>query len=506
MAYLASHGPAAEFGLQRNCDRWGVLERGIIAAPLPVKKNHEVMLRVVEFPVRRTETSHDLVAEKENTGSMMGQSPKLRDDSMSNNRQNGNKGPYSSKIQSDDNHMKHCSIPLVSLKLPDGLEPLRDVTTEEIEDRTALTILLYRAFDLSDDFSKHITGAIAKSQTDILPSGSTDKQDMSDRDSASARLPQSARSNNGMKESARGLLGRNGDSARGGLGAPTMHTVMLPSTVKVVCIITDAAPQNSSTNIPTVTSYDINGRPSMQSTEQPEIACLNSSSKNVDHTIHNDLSNAGFSLSFEEGSCAFELFEALGKALNARIQPSSSTAGLQDCETSQGGNRVSTECRIVVTVTGKYVSATVPAPSKGELSPFTPSTPYVTVQPIRCSEVISEPIPTCDEDRQRSNDTFDAPSCDCTVKTPDLLSVPLISLRTLLKSSKGFTFIEQGKNNILSHKENLKEKARLNVIASEEQRKQDDRSTLTSAMRKKVEILFSLTDVPDTVQLIERVR
>ena len=97
MAYLASHGPAAEFGLQRNCDRWGVLERGIIAAPLPVKKNHEVMLRVVEFPVRRTETSHDLVAEKENTGSMMGQSPKLRDDSMSNNRQNGNKGPFYSQ-------------------------------------------------------------------------------------------------------------------------------------------------------------------------------------------------------------------------------------------------------------------------------------------------------------------------------------------------------------------------------------------------------------------------
>lgn len=475
MAYLASHGPAAEFGLQRNCDRWGVLERGVIAAPLPAKKNHEVMLRVVEFPVRKTETSHNMVAERDVT-------------------------------QSDDSSVKDSSIYPVSLMLPDRLEPLRDVTTEEIEDRAALSVLLYRAFDLSDDFSKHITGAIAKSKTDILPSGSTDRQDMSDRESASARLPQSARSNNGMKESARGLLGRNGDSARGGFGAPTMHTVTLPSAVKVVCVITDAAPQNSPTNISTVSSYDINGRPYMQSTEQPDIPCLNSSLRNTAHAVHNDLSNAGFSLSFEEGSCAFELFEALGKALNTSIRPSSSTAGLQDIEASQGGNRVSKEFRIVVTVTGKYVSATVPAPSKGEQSPFTPSSPYVTVQPVRCSEVISESIPTSYEDRQQSNDAFDAPSCDGTVKTPGILPVPQISLRTLLKSSKGFTFIEPAKNNILSHKENLKEKARLNVIASEVQKKQDCRSTSSSAMRKKVEILFSLTDVTDTVQLIERVR
>jgi hypothetical protein len=475
MAYLASHGPAAEFGLQRNCDRWGVLERGVIAAPLPVKKNHEVMLRVVEFPVRRTETSHDMVAERDIT-------------------------------QSDDSSVKDSSIPLVSLMLPDRLEPLKDVTTEEIEDRTALSVLLYRAFDLSDDFSKQITGAIAKSKLDILPSGSSDRQDISDRESASARLPQSARSNNGMKESARGLLGRTGDSARGGFGAPTMHTVMLPSAVKVVCVITDVPPQNTSSIIPTVTSYDINGRPSVQSIEQPEVVCLSSSSGNSAHAVHNDLSNAGFYLSFEEGSSAFELFEALGKALNASIQPSSSTASLRDREASQGGNRVSTEFRIVVTVTGKYVSATVPAPSKGELSPFTPSSPYGTVQPVRSSEIVPASIPTRYEDRQRNNDSFDAPSCDCTVKSPDIPPVPLISLRTLLKSSKGFTFIEPGKNNILSHKENLKEKARLNMIASEEQRKQDYRSTISSAMRKKVEILFSLTDVTDTVQLIERVR
>lgn len=476
MAYLASHGPAAEFGLQRNCDRWGVLERGFIAAPLPVKKNHEVMLRVVEFPVKRTETLHDMVAQKDTT-------------------------------QSEDSSMKDCSIRPVSLKLPDRLEPLRNVTTEEIEDRTALTVLLYRAFGLTDDFSKHITGAIAKSKMDILPCGSTDRQDMSDRDSASARLPQSARSNNGMKESARGLLGRNGDSARGGFGVPTMHTVMLPSTVKVVCVITDATPLKPSSNTPTVTSYDINGRPTMQYIDQPETACLNTSSRNADRTIHDDeLSNAGFSLSFEEGSSAFELFEALGKALNASIKSSSCTAGPQDSEASQGGNRVRTECRIVVTVTGKWVSATVPSPSKGELSPFTPSSPYVTVQPIRYSEVTSETIPTSSEDRKGSNDTFDEPSCELTVKIPEAFPVPLISLRTLLKSSKGFTFIEQGKNNILSHKRNLKEKARLNVIASEEQRKQDDRSTSSSAIRKKVEILFSLTDATDTVQLIERVR
>jgi hypothetical protein len=475
MSYVASHGTAAEFGLQRNCDRWGVLERGFINAPLPVKKNHEVMLRVVEFPVRRPEISHDVVAEKDIT-------------------------------QSDDSSMKDCSIHPVSLMLPERLEPLRDVTTEEIEDRTAVSVLLHCAFDLSDDFSKHITGAIAKSKMDILPSGSSDRQDMSDRDSASARLPQSARSNNGMKESARGLLGRNGDSARGGFGAPTMHTVMLPSAVKVVCVITDAAPQNSTTNILTVTSYDINGRPSMQSIEQSEILCLNSSLRNTAHAVHNDLSNGGFSLSFEEGSTAFELFEALGKALTASIQPSSSTAGLQDSESSQGGNRVSTEFKIVVTVTGKYVSATIPAPSKGELSPFTPSTPHVTVQPIRSSQITSEPIQTSYEDRLRSNNTFDAPSCDFTVKTPAILPVPLISLRALLKSSKGFTFIEPGKKNILSHKENLKEKTRLNVIASEEQKKQDYRSTLSSATRKKVEILFSLSDVTDTVQLIERVR
>ena len=518
MAHLASHGSAAEFGLQRNCDRWGILEKGYIETPLPVKKSHEVMLRIVEFPVKRIETSYNVITEKSQAGSM-------NEINLQSNNISGSNSPYMqdkgisiiNKSQSDDTYVKVSSLLPVPLKLSDKPDPQRDITTEEIEDRVALRVLLYRAFDLSEDFSKYITEAITKVRGDFPSLGNYDRQDMMDRESTSARLPQSARSNNGMKESARGLLGRNGDSARGGFGVPTMHTVLLTNSVKVVCVVTDAVPESSSSTIPTVTSYDINGRPYMQSIGQPEIACLHSSSSSTDIAIHQELNKSGFSLNYEEGSSALELFESLGKSFTASLKSSSSLDGIQLGHSSQGGNRIRKEFRIVVTVTGKWVSAANPVSSKDlATSPIstrnyqsplvTPLSPHVTVQPIRNTEVASDLFPTSYEQKKRSNDSFDVSCSEINVPIPDLCPAPLISLRTLLKSSKNFTYIEQGKNNLHSHKEKLKEKARLDIIASKELKKQDYRSTSSSAVRKKVEIIFSLSDLTDTVQLTERVR
>ena len=518
MAHLASHGSAADFGLQRNCDRWGILEKGFIETPLPVKKSHEVMLRVVELPVKRIEKSYNVVTEKNHTGSM-------NEINLQSNNISGSNSPYrqdqgisiNNISHSDDTCVRDRSLSPIPLKLSEKSDPQRDITTEEIEDRVALRVLLYRAFDLSEDFSKHITEAITKVRGDFPSLGSYDRQDMLDRESTSARLPQSARSSNGMKESARGLLGRNGDSARGGFGVPTMHTVLLTNSVKVVCVVTDAVPEASSTNIPTVTSYDINGRPYMQSIGQSEITCLNSSSSltSADIATHQELNKSGFSHSYEEGSGALELFDSLGKSFTASLKSSSSLDGLQVGHAGQGGNRIRKEFRIVVTVTSKWVSAanpvstkelaTSPISTRNYQSPCTLLSPHVTVQPIRNTELTSDLFPISYEHKKRSDNSFDVTCSETNVPTPDLLPVPLISLRTLLKSSKNFSYIEQGKNNLHSHKEKLKMKGRLDVIASEELKKQDFRSTSSSAVRKKIEIIFSLTDLTDTVQLTERV-
>lgn len=516
MAHLASHGSAAGFGLQRNCDRWGILEKGFIETPLPVKKSHEVMLRVVEFPVKRIETSYNVIIEKNHTGSM-------NEINLQSNNISGSNSPYrqdkgisiNNIIHSDDTYVREGSLSPIPLKQPEKSDPQRDITTEEIEDRVALRVLLYRAFDLSEDFSKHITEAITKVRGDFPSLGSYDKQDMLDRESTSARLPQSARSSNGMKESARGLLGRNGDSARGGFGVPTMHTVLLSNSVKVVCVVTDAVPESSSSIIPTVTSYDINGRPYMQSMGQPDIAYLNSSLTSADIATHQELNKSGFSLNFEEGNSALELFESLGKSFTASLKSSSSLDGPQVGHAGEGVNRIRKEFRIVVTVTGKWMSAANPVSTKDlASSPIstrnyqplcTPSSPHVTVQPIRNTESVSDLFPISFEHKKRSDNSLDVCCSEINVPTPDPFPVPLISLRTLLKSSKNFSYIEQGKNNLHSHKEKLKEKARLDGIASNELKKQDYRSTSSSAVRKKVEIIFSLTDLTDTVQLTERV-
>lgn len=517
MAHLASHGSAAEFGLQRNCDRWGILEKGYIETPFPVRKSHEVMLRVVEFPVKRIETSYNVITEKNQTGSM-------NEINLQSNNISGSSSPYRqdkgisiiNRSQSDDTYVRDSSVLPVPLKLTDKWDPQRDITTGEIEDRAALRVLLYRAFDLTEDFSKHITEAITKVRGEFPSLGSYDRQDMLDRESTSARLPQSARSNNGMKESARGLLGRNGDSARGGFGVPTMHTVLLTNSVKVVCVVTDAIPEGSSSAIPTVTSYDINGRPYMHSIGHPEIACHNLSSTSANIATHQEFNKSGFTHNYEEGSSALELFESLGKSFTASFKSPSSLDGIQVGHSGQGGNRIRKEFRIVVTVTGKWASAANPASSKdlatspistrNYQSPCTPLSPHVTVQPIRNTEVASDLFPISYEHKKRSNDSFDVSCSEVNVPTPDLFPARLISLRTLLKSSKNFTYIEQGKNNLHSHKEKLKEKARLNIKASEELKKLDYRSTSSSAVRKKVEIVFSLTDLIDTVQLTERVR
>jgi hypothetical protein len=57
MGFLATHGMAAEFGLRRRCDRWGVLEKGLVKATAPVLVENSLVIKMEEYMVKKIEIS-----------------------------------------------------------------------------------------------------------------------------------------------------------------------------------------------------------------------------------------------------------------------------------------------------------------------------------------------------------------------------------------------------------------------------------------------------------------
>ena len=50
---MATHGRASEFGLLRRCDRWGVLEKGLVQAEIPRVSTDKILIKIEEYSVKK---------------------------------------------------------------------------------------------------------------------------------------------------------------------------------------------------------------------------------------------------------------------------------------------------------------------------------------------------------------------------------------------------------------------------------------------------------------------
>jgi hypothetical protein len=342
------------------------------------------------------------------------------------------------------------------------------VQKDEFENKTDVRVLLYRSIQLNREFSAYILKAITSAKVDpqlLEVSAEVEK-------APPGALNHSARSSSGLtKESARSFATRgNQDTSRTavpqGLGAYAV--ILLNNNIKVDCMTDDfdvlSTEDADSTTVPTdaasamthpfpSTYYDKNGHAQLSSTADLDGTLT---PKMKAKAPPKEDRTGGFSSAFEDGSNSTELVDLLAKSFSPLIADfSSKQAGKREVsppDMISKDNVVRREFKIVITVTGKWVREGKETKETTKKSPTelksNLSTPGGSPRSVEESTPLEIPtiIPTF---------------------TEPIKPVPM-SLRMLIRKNRDFCLAETGKSYLHSHKEKMRETARLNKTAAEE--------------------------------------
>jgi hypothetical protein len=239
MSHLATHGAAADFGLQRRCDRWGVLEKGLVRADPPLRSELAVLMRMEEYCVVRTETSFCKDGVGEGIASSADDMMDVTNDSTADHSReviSGSSRNSSLRYAANYSLQKDVSSPSTTVNsfesngvMQGEYEIPREVSISEVEDKRCLRAILFRSVLMSEDFSMFVSRAMTKAKVDPLLGTFIEPLDLL-TGSTSDRLPHSGRST-GMKESARGFI----SSSRAALNATAAASIMLGTSLKITC-------------------------------------------------------------------------------------------------------------------------------------------------------------------------------------------------------------------------------------------------------------------------------
>jgi hypothetical protein len=231
MSHLATHGAAADYGLQRRCDRWGVLEKGLVRADPPLRSELAVLMKMEEYCVIRTETSCYRDGVGESTVSGVEDIVDVTNDSAADHSRDnisGSRGNSPLRYAANYSLHKEVSSPSSTVNSFESTgiilgesEIPREVSISEVEDKGCLRAILFRSVLMSEDFSMYVSRAVTRAKVDPLLGTFVEPSDLV-TGSTSDRLPHSGRSA-GMKESARGFI----SSSRAALSAAAAASIML---------------------------------------------------------------------------------------------------------------------------------------------------------------------------------------------------------------------------------------------------------------------------------------
>jgi hypothetical protein len=547
MSHLATHGAAADYGLQRRCDRWGVLEKGLVRADPPIRSELVVLMRMEEYCVIRTETSCCREGGGEGTVSSAEDAMNVTHDSTADHSSDGISGCRgSSPIRYAANYSLHkegSSLSTTANVLEcNGIvsgesEVPREVSISDTEDKRCLRAILFRSVLMSEDFSTYVSRAVTKAKVDPLLGNFVEPSDLV-TGSTSDRLPHSGRST-GMKESARGFI----SSSRAALSVAAAASIMLGTSIKIKCESEDVELPFESEDVenhiksPSPTTYDFNGRPTVQSfldtSSTASTRCL--SKESMSKQGADKANKRTFSIEVEEGSSASELLESVAKGLGSALQiPSkkqneeweavSASHSIPSTPASKPCADVRRDFKIVITVTGKWSPIGPPqAPRKGsELrmactgpgsgAGTAPVSMSVPGPHIRGNTEESTVDPANDEEEEDDDGDDDVQAVSQSRSTvPELggersVAGTPMSVRGLLRKAREFSVTDQGRGYLNSHREKMKEKAVATQAAAEKLKKLDERKSVAKAKRRKLVLLFSVKSNDDVNLLCDRVR
>lgn len=297
MNHLATHGKASELGLRRRCDRWGVVEVGLVEAEVPVQIDHSMAVRMEEYTVKKIEVNQEAEEDMNNTSGKVDM-----DDIMGGLDQNSNE----SGNHEDDVPIRREINAATSFNGSGSAvwyDPSKERHKVEIEDKADIRVLLYRSIEMSKEVSQFIVKALVMAKVDSQLANSDATGDLGSSPSTNAQsVPHSARGSVTALISARGFAARDASRTMSTANMVNQKDVLLNNTIMINCETKDfeiPPPVNSedaatgratvaTSPIPAVI-YDKNGRP------QPH---LNSEDKQTRKPSVDKIS--GFSSTFEE--------------------------------------------------------------------------------------------------------------------------------------------------------------------------------------------------------------
>jgi hypothetical protein len=541
MSHLATHGAAADYGLQRRCDRWGVLEKGLVRADPPLRSELAVLMRMEEYCVIRTETSSCRDGVGESTVSGAEDIVNVTNDSAADHSRediSGSRGNSPLRYAANYSLHKEVSSPSstgnsfesTGIILGDSEIP-REVSISEVEDKGCLRAILFRSVLMSEDFSMYVSRAVTRAKVDPLLGTFIEPSDLV-TGSTSDRLPHSGRSA-GMKESARGFI----SSSRAALSAAAAASIMLGTSVKIACESEDIElpleSEDTENHIksPSPTTYDFNGRPSVQSfldtSNTASTRCLSNDPRSRQGSDKS--SKRMFSTEFEEGSSASDLLESVAKGLGSALLVPSKKQNEEGeavyCPLSVAPSpalkpyaEVRRDFKIVITVTGKWSPTGPPqVPRKGSESRMTNTGTGAGTGSGTASGSVSD-LHTKGSTEESTVDPANDDVDDDVSAVPQSRSSVLqlggeravvetpMSVRSLLRQTREFSVTDQGRSYLNSHRENMKVKAVASQAAAEKRKRLDERKSITKAKRRKLVLLFSVKSNDDVNLLCDRVR
>ena len=557
MGHMATHGKAMDFGLRKRSDRWGVLEKGLVQAEIPVRASDGMLIRIVEYNVKKLVKSKNTVlldvgtpstdkwneslspqlAEASTTSVLDRVVPISRDFTGATTRDHPRTNLAGSMLSiittsSNDNPERH------------GHNPAREIISDEVEDKKNLRLLLYRSMRATEDYSTLVGRALSNAKVDLQLGITESSVELGGVGCVSARgLIHSAR-----KDSARGYS-RGTDSSRAiSVSIAAAAALLLSTTIHVKCTTKDVEEPSSldSKNIlssefheikkiPSAIEYDSNGRVCIPLSSEDRIFSSRKGGK--DKLTDNKM--GGFSSLYEEGGSVTDLFNSLIKSFVIHLPPD--TPGIDmiskknDIDeakiydqftlkvTSTSSSNVQHKVRevnLVIDITGKWLQEAVSDVTKIGTGTGTGTGTFSDNHDNK--KILRTEARSISQDLHDSNSdgeagagaeavspTISARSAGISASDPEdhLLPIqqPIMSIRKLLRTAREFSTAEKGESYLYSHKIKMIEKERANRIATDERNKLDFQTAVFTAKRRKIILQFTVTCTDDIQALSEKV-
>ena len=555
MGHMATRGKAMEFGLRKRSDRWGVLEKGLVQAEVPISAPDRILIRIVEYEVKKLVKSKNTVLSdvgvlstdklNESLSSQIAEAltasgfdpliPVSRDYSGVSTRDHPRTNLAGSMLS---------IITTSSNDSPERHSPVREISSEEVGEKKNLRLLLYRSMSTTEDYSTLVGRALSKAKVDLQLGTTEGSTEVGGVGCMSARgLIHSAR-----KDSARGYS-RGTDSSRAiSVSIAAAAALLLSTTIHVKCTTKDVEetspldPKNILSSelqemkkIQPVIEYDFNGHVCSSSSPEGKKSYPRKGIKDIPK--ENKIS--GFSSTYEEGGSVTDLFNSLVKSFIAHLTPnpgiprksdidggriySQSTLKTAPTTTSNSTSDMFLgnvqpkvrEVNLVIDITGKWLQETVTEVTKMGTGTGTSADNYGNKKMLRpeSRNISQDPHDNNSEEEEAGvgavSPTMSARSAGISASDPVDLPIPIqkpiMSIRKLLRTAREFSTAEKGESYLYSRKMKMMEKERTSKVAIEGRNKLDSQTAVFTAKRRKIVLQFTVTSTDDIQALSDKV-